>query len=116
MSEERKKERCKRKDIALKVVKGFLEKDCDYGTELYYSLDTALSYIDKLQEKNEELKEDNQKQWEERCRLTFKLNDYISKDKIRDKIKELEEELQYEITKNEAMLQIRVLQELLEEE
>ena len=37
------------------------------------------------------------------------------KDKIRNKIKELEEELKYEITKNEAKIQINLLKGLLEE-
>lgn len=37
------------------------------------------------------------------------------KGKIRNKIKELEEELQYDITKNEARLQIKLLEEILEE-
>ena len=38
--------------------------------------------IDKLQKENQELKEDNSHQWEERCRLTFELE-------------ELKEELDY---------------------
>ena len=59
MSEKRIKERCKREDIALKVVRGFLEKDCDEDTELYYSLETVLNLIDNQQKELEEQKEKN---------------------------------------------------------
>lgn len=34
---------------------------------------SILKELDRLQKENEELKEDNKHQWEERCRLTYKL-------------------------------------------
>lgn len=43
-----------------------------------------LDLYNKEKEKNKELYEDNQKQWEERCRLTFEFDNYTSKDKIRE--------------------------------
>ena len=63
MSEERIKERCKREDIAIKIVKGFLEKDCYSDTELFYSLETILNLIEKQQEQMEleELREENER-------------------------------------------------------
>jgi hypothetical protein len=85
----------------------------------YNSIKVAVNLIDKLQKENKELKEDNQKQWEERCRLTFKLDDYISKDKIREKIKELEEDLieNYgELGESLTTNEIKTLKKLLEEE
>ena len=55
------------------------------------ALKEILKLIEKQQKKIEELKEDNNHQWEERCRLTFDIEkNFISKDKIREKIKELE--------------------------
>lgn len=77
MSEERIKERCKREDIALKIVKGFLEKDCYTDTELEYSLNTLLDLYNK---QKEEIKELNKE---------FALNIEIHKRDMR--IKELEE-------------------------
>lgn len=61
MSEERIKERCKREDIALKIVKGFLEKDCYTDTELEYSLNTLLDLYNKQKEEIERLKNDKKK-------------------------------------------------------
>ena len=52
MSEERIKERCKREDIALKIIKGFLKKDCYTDTELEYSLNTLLDLYNKQKEEN----------------------------------------------------------------
>lgn len=46
------KERCKREDIALKIIKGFLEKDCYTDTELEYSLNTLLDLYNKQKEEN----------------------------------------------------------------
>ena len=59
MSEERIKERCKREDIALKIIRGFLKKDCYTDTELEYSLNTLLDLYNKQKEEIKELKEDN---------------------------------------------------------
>lgn len=63
-------------------------------------------------EKNKELYKDNQKQWEERCKLAIELdNNTISKDKIREKIepklKELDKEIktEYEVYGNSKELQ-----------
>ena len=79
----------------------------------------ALNFIDKLQKENEELKE----MLKNRIRYTNELeqdlfenasNYVVSKDKIRDKIKELEEELSNEMFENEVRAKIEILQELLE--
>lgn len=126
MSEERIKERCKREDIALKIVKGFLEKDCYEDTELEYSLNTLLDLYNKQKEEIERLKnaeeysklgketlldtihkqekevEEEKEKWKELFHEYNKLvgevidkeqdlKDSISKDTIRDKIKELDD-------------------------
>lgn len=72
--------------------------------------------IEKLQKENKELKEDNKNQWEERCKLTFEFENYIPKQKLKDKIEELEPELKFEITERESKLQINLLKSLLEGE
>lgn len=100
MSEERMKERCKREDIAFKVVQGFLEKYCDENTELYYSLQTILDLYNKEKEKNKALYDKGYKEeyikgvqpkifenWAKSNAKTIKIkSDYISKDKIKEKI------------------------------
>ena len=74
-----------------------------------------LNLIEKQQKEIEELKKDNNHQWEERCRLTFDIEkNFISKDKIREKIKEYKG--LKEIDKMAYEEQIKPLQELLEEE
>lgn len=61
----------------------------------YYCLATSqalkivLKELDRLQKENEELKIDNNNQWEERCRLSFELDDSIAKSVIQDKIEEI---------------------------
>ena len=136
MSEERIKERCKREDIAIKIVKGFLEKDCYSDTELFYSLETILNLIEKQQKEIEQLvngirvlgtnpditteeiiKEFTEKPISEEYMKEFKSR-YISKDKIRDKILELEEiknAFQNDEWKREYNYKIEPLKELLEE-
>lgn len=55
MSEERIKERCKREDIALKIIKGFFKKDCYTDSELEYSLNTLLDLYNKQKEVNKSI-------------------------------------------------------------
>lgn len=43
----------------------------------------------ELQLEIEKLKQDNSKQWKERCKLSFEVDDSIPKQKVRDKIEEL---------------------------
>ena len=45
MGKERIKERCRREDIALKVLNGFLERDCIPNTELYYAIQRFIRFI-----------------------------------------------------------------------
>lgn len=84
-------------------------------------IDRVWNYIDKLQKELEQEKEKNKllkievENFDEASDLFIKDN-CVYKQDIRNKIKELEQELEYEITKNEARLQIEVLKELLEEE
>ena len=47
--------------------------------------------IEKQQKEIEELKEDNKHQWEERCKLTFELENSTSNDKIKAKIEEVKD-------------------------
>ena len=117
MTEEEKEAILHFKKYENKLVYEINEKDKRYAK-------TILNYIDKLEKENKELKEDNSHQWEERCRLTFKLDklqkeveeekekhkatiynfelvvdkleNSISKDKIRNKIKELEDFIEKE--------------------
>lgn len=88
MSEERIKERCKREDIALKIVEGFLEKHCDKDTELYYSLETLLDLYQKEKEKNRLLIEGKFREVADKN--SYIKDNYISKDKIKEKIENLE--------------------------
>lgn len=86
-------------------------------------LQGLLDLYNKEKEKNKELYKDNQKQWEERCKLAIELdNNTISKDKIKEKIEELEQDIEKQeketlgrcITIGQAYA-IKVLKELLEE-
>lgn len=87
--------------------------DISYFTEKHKK--TILNLIEKQQKEIKELEKDNNHQWEERCRLTFDIEkNFISKDKIREKIKEYKG--LKEIDKMAYEEQIKPLQELLEEE
>lgn len=87
-------------------------------------MDIVLNLIEKLQKENEELKSSNEKlERANKCYINSihsivpVLNqDYIEKQKIKDKIEELEAELKFEITEREARLQINLLKSLLEGE
>jgi len=76
----------------------------------------------RQQKEIEELKEDNKHQWEERCKLTFELENSTSNDKIKAKIEETNnEELNY--TEDEYWLEQEIkgyaidkMQSLLEKE
>ena len=78
------------------------------------AIKTILNLIEKQQKEIEELKEDNNHQWKERCKLFFKLENSISKDKIKEII--------YLTPKNPISIDIQSskiykrLEELLEEE
>lgn len=86
-----------------------------------------IDLVEKQQKEIEELKEDNKHQWEERCKLTFELENSTSNDKIKAKIepklKELDEQINEEWKKygNSKELQdmedmYNFLQSLLEKE
>lgn len=131
------------KEKAIESFKWWIDTNTEKGVSHIpdFLCNDVLKYINKLRKENEELKEDNSHQWEERCRLTFKLDklqqentslkkeiklmksvnineNFISKDKIRNKIEELEKSENagiadiYESMKDFA---IEVLEELLGE-
>ena len=70
--------------------------------------------IEKQSKEIEELKEDNEHQWEERCKLTFELENSISNDKIKAKIEEVDYKMIAHQDVREAVKSI--LQSLLEKE
>lgn len=125
MSEERIKERCKREDIALKIVKGFLEKDCYTDTELYYSLNTLLDLYNKQKQEAEHYKVENSIRHNVIINIAEKVgitkngitesmiinaidNNYISKDKVLKAIGYEENDEEYDRLKqdNEKLLAI----------
>ncbi len=71
--------------------------------------------IKKQQKEIEELKKDNEYQWEHRCKMAIELdNNVVSKDKIREKF--LEAKGLYERgVQPQAQYTMKLLQELLEE-
>lgn len=78
--------------------------------------------IKELENINEKLYKDNQKQWEERCRLAIELDhNTISKDKIKAKIEEKQNRINKLHPASDCVIiddlenQIKVLQELLED-
>ena len=94
-------------------------------------VDFLLNLIEKQSKEIEELKEDNEHQWEERCKLTFELENSISNDKIKAIIEELDIEIQcceyadddteeykkdIEKEKRRLLRDKKVLQSLLEKE
>lgn len=75
-------------------------KNTDLDINNIYSIDlrtydfavkTVLNLIETQKKEIEELKEDNKHQWEERCKLTFELENSTSKDKIKAKIEEYDD-------------------------
>jgi hypothetical protein len=86
------------KNIVIQEYDWWINKD-DYAEsnveEANDAIKTILKLIEKQQKEIEELKEDNNHQWEERCKLTFKLQNSISKDKIREKINEHKNNIPY---------------------
>ena len=74
---------------------------CNENTPLYCEKcqQDLITKNAELQLENEELKQDNSKQWKERCKLSFEVDDSIPKQVIRDKIQELEEEYKKYIEK-----------------
>lgn len=81
----------------------------------FKDIEMILNLIEKQQKEIEELKEDNKHQWEERCKLTFELENSTSNDKIKAKIKELEK-LNDKSTGIGYWFAIYYLQSLLEKE
>ena len=72
-----------------------------------------VNLIEKQSKEIEELKEDNKHQWEERCKLTFKLENSTPNDKIKAKIEELENEKEKYFEKQVIQHEIEILQSLL---
>lgn len=94
---------------------GITEEDSFENHQIRFK--TLLNLIEKLQKENEELKRANKCYINSIHSIVPVLNqDYIEKQKIKDKIEELEPELKFEITEREARLQIKLLKSLLEEE
>ena len=82
------------------------------------AIDTILKLIEKQSKEIEELKEDNKHQWEERCKLTFELENSTSKDKIKEKIEEIKKDENPSLSSFQEYAQeysINKLQELLKE-
>lgn len=80
---------------AIEIVKSISEDDLlnywEGPEEPYNAIQTILNLIEKQSKEIEELKEDNKHQWEERCKLTFKLENSTPNDKIKAKIEDLKE-------------------------
>ena len=102
---------------AIEIVKGITEDDLlnywEGPEEPYNAIQIILNLIEKQSKEIEELKEDNEHQWEERCKLTFELENSISNDKIKAKIEELDYN---DIGNFERRCKQEVLQSLLEKE
>ena len=91
----------------------------DYGKKgIKYNIKKLQKELQQEKEKNEALENKNASLNKEiKLMKSVNINDnYISKDKIKAKIKELEPELRLECFKNEAELQINLLKKILEEE
>ena len=106
----------------IKIVLNLIEKQSKEIEEYKKQLDLdneceiALnSKVMDLEKEIEELKEDNKHQWEERCKLTFELENSTSNDKIKAKIEELEKQ-DKESKLSHNYLVIPVLQSLLKKE
>lgn len=114
--------------IAMEIPENYIGEDVEQEyLEWQKNADIILNLIEKQQKEIEELKEDNKHQWEERCKLTFELENSTSNDKIKAKIepklKELDEQINEEWKKygNSKELQdmedmYNFLQSLLEKE
>jgi len=83
------------------------------------AIDIVLGLIDKQQKEIEELKKDNENQWKHRCKMAIELdNNVISKDKIRNLLKQVNASLYHfkDSEKNNIMQRIKDrLEQLLEE-
>ena len=80
-------------------------------------LNRQFKLLQKKDKETEELKADNNHQWEERCKLTFELDDSIPKSKVKEKTEEIKLSLKDDciaLHEFQRIAKIDVLQELLE--
>lgn len=105
--------------FAIETLLGLYKQEKEKNSKLQKRNDKQFRLLRKKDKEIQEIKDISEHDWEERCRLTFKLEDYISKDKIREKIKELEnkyEEMgEYSLLRESITYEIKPLKELLEE-
>lgn len=92
-----------------KEIEGY-KKQLDLDNECEIALNSKVMDLEK---EIEELKEDNKHQWEERCKLTFELENSTPNDKIKAKIEELDYN---DISNFERRCKQEILQLLLEKE
>ena len=114
---------------AIEEVKSYIEWVKDRGTGTDKSIEIILNLIDRLQKELEQEKENNEKQfkidtaeevlkWKGKYHLLSRKINGVLEDKIKDKIKELEEETKEIFDKYGDMVEnkaIQVLKELLKE-
>lgn len=106
-------------DLFAKSIVAFQVMENAYNKEKLNSFNLS-EQLNKEKE-IEELKEDNKHQWEERCKLTFKLENSTSNDKIKAKIEEYRHKdfIKMQVVMKhdkEALKIVDVLQSLLEKE
>jgi hypothetical protein len=99
----------------IEYIKGYLELDGDFISErTYKAIAGLLDLYNKQKEEIEYYKDELEKESSIWTKIE-KGNDFISKDKIRDKINELVEEQKTLTNLEKINWQIEVLNELLEE-
>ena len=108
-------------DFICKKLLDLCQKQKEKNSKLQKRNDRQFKLLRKKDKEIQEIKDISEHDWEERCRLTFKLENYISKDKIKEKIESIEnmfevcnEEINHKL-KIEDKAKIEVLKELLEE-
>ena len=105
------------KEEAIEYLKRYVKTDLFYEQGHYNAIDTVLNYIEELEKENKFYKKYAIIMSTEGLLINgvkFSFNDYISKQKIRDKIKEIK--IQYaEWDAYEDSVKLEVLKELLGE-
>ena len=103
-------------DFICKKLLDLCQKQKEKNSKLQKRNDRQFKLLRKKDKEIQEIKDISEHDWEERCRLTFKLENYISKDKINDmkRYREFELQQQYKDFKNDS--EWKTYNKILEEE
>ena len=95
---------CQKFVQAIETILDLYKQEKEKNSKLQKRNDKQFRLLRKKDKEIQEIKDISEHDWEERCRLTFKLENYISKDKINDmkRYREFELQQQYKDFENDS--------------